>query len=114
MSDEKKTTFSVRCKNASCVGGRIEVSIFSDSGYSNWTVMDSGAVEFKCHGCGKFASTDEWKKPNEPENFEVTCGSCGSEDNWDYQIGDVDGEMEGGSHIECKDCHARQSGDDHA
>ena len=101
------TTFTIACKNPQCIGGRIEVSIFGDSGYSNWTVMDDGAVEFKCHGCGKFSSTDTYKKPNEPENFSVICDSCGSEE-WDSNIEDVDGELEK-SNIECKKCHKKQT-----
>lgn len=76
-----------------------------DSGYSNWTVMDSGAIEFKCHGCGKFASTDEYKKPNEPENFEVICNQCGSKD-WGYDIQDVDQEEEP-TNIHCKKCNVK-------
>ncbi len=99
----EKTTFTVACQNPSCIGGRIEVSIFGDSGYSDWTVMDSGAIEFKCHGCGKFASTDTYKKPNEPENFVVTCDDCGSPE-WDYSIANVDFNEGEESHIECKKC----------
>ena len=91
--------------NEQCIGGRIETTMEGDSGYSNWTVMDSGYVEFKCHGCGKFASTDTFKKPNEPENFEVICLRCGSE-NWTDNIQDVDGDDEA-TNIECKECHAK-------
>jgi len=103
------TPFKIKCLNPNCIGGKIEVSIFGDSGYSNWTVMDSGAVEFKCHGCGKFASTDDYKKPNEPKNFEVTCPFCNSH-NWDYHIQDVDGESRPSS-IDCKDCGYQQTDD---
>lgn len=95
----------IRCKNPQCIGGRIETTFESDSGYSNWTVMDSGYVEFKCHGCGKFASTDSYKKPNEPENFEVTCLQCGSTE-WEENIQDVDCE-EPPTYIECKKCHVK-------
>ena len=95
----------IECKNPQCVGGRIETTMEGDSGYSNWTVMDSGHVEFKCHGCGKFASTDEYKKPNEPDNFLVTCLLCGS-NKWSEHIQDVDRE-EPPTHIECEECHAK-------
>jgi len=67
--------------------------------------MDSGFVEFKCHGCGKFASTDECKKPNEPKNFEVICVLCGSKE-WESKIQDVDCEDEE-THIECAECGAK-------
>lgn len=100
------TTFTIKCLNPQCIGGEIEVSIEGDSGYSNWTVMDSGYVEFKCHGCGKFASTDTYKTPNEPENFEVTCDKCGSKE-WTENIQDVD-EQEEDSNMECKGCHLKQ------
>lgn len=92
----------IECKNPNCVSGRIETTMTSDYGYSNWTVMDDGCVEFKCHGCGKFASTDTYKKPNEPDNFRVTCLRCGSE-KWEESIQDVDGN-EPPTHIKCVDC----------
>lgn len=98
--------FAVKCLNPACIGGRIETTMEGDSGYSNWTVMDSGFVEFKCHGCGKFASTDTYKKPNEPENFQVTCTACGS-NRWTHNIQDVDGEEEA-TNMECESCHKKQ------
>lgn len=103
---ENTTTFSIFCKNPKCIGGRIEVSIFADAGYSNWTVMDDGGVEFKCHGCGKFASTISYKQPNEPKNFEVTCDGCGHSE-WSPNIQDVDHDEEE-SNIECETCHNKQ------
>ena len=98
--------FKIKCLNPQCIGGRIEVSIFGDSGYSNWTVLDNGAIEFKCHGCGKFASTDDNKKPNEPANFSVTCPYCG-ETGWKYHLQDVDESCEP-SNIECESCGYKQ------
>lgn len=95
----------IRCKNPNCIGGRIETTMESDSGYSNWTVMDGGFVEFKCHGCGKFASSDEYKEPNEPDNFEVTCQLCGSTE-WTANIQDVE-QTELPTHIECEKCGAK-------
>lgn len=95
---------TIKCKNPQCIGGRIETTLEDDSGYSNWTVMASGYVSFKCHGCGKFATTDMYVKPNEPENFEVTC-VCGSTE-WEENIGDVDGYDER-TNIECKKCHLK-------
>jgi hypothetical protein len=94
----------IKCKNPNCIGGRIETTMSSDSGYSNWTLMDFGQIEFKCHGCGKFATTDEDAEPNEPENFEVKCKKCGSTD-WDYEIQDVEC-CDAPTHIFCKNCGA--------
>ena len=101
----KEINHKVTCKNKDCIGGRIETTLEGDSGYSNWTVMDSGSVEFKCHGCGKFSSTDTYKEPNEPDNFEVTCVQCGSH-KWTGNIQDVDREDDE-TNIECEDCHAK-------
>ena len=101
----KELNHKISCSNPVCIGGRIETTLYGDAGYSNWTVMDSGAVEFKCHGCGKFASTDTYKKPNEPDNFKVECLKCGSE-KWEENIQDVDGEDDE-TNIECKGCHAK-------
>lgn len=93
----------IECLNPNCIGGRIETTMEGDSGYSNWTVLDSGYIEFKCHGCGKFASTDTYKEPNEPHNFKVTCKGCGSNE-WTENIADVDGTMGEETNIECKKC----------
>lgn len=102
---EEEINHKIECLNKDCIGGRIETTMERDSGYSNWTVMDSGFIEFKCHGCGKFASTDSYKKPNEPQNFKVTCLKCGS-NKWEENIQDVDGEEEK-TNIECKDCYLK-------
>jgi len=104
--ENKLLNHTIKCKNPQCIGGRIETTMEKDSGYSNWTVMDSGFIEFKCHGCGKFASTDTYKKPNEPEDFEVTCDQCGSKE-WDANIQDVDEEQKERTNIECKKCHVK-------
>lgn len=100
-----KTNHIIKCLNKDCIGGRIETTLLGDSGYSNWTVMDSGYIEFKCHGCGKFASSDYSKKDepsNQPENFEVTCLNCGSTE-WIENIQDVDESLEE-TNIECSKC----------
>ena len=68
--------------------------------------MDSGYVEFKCHGCGKFASTDTYKKPNEPENFGVMCDNCNSTE-WSGNIQDVDHQEED-TNMECSGCKGKQ------
>ena len=100
-----KQMHTVRCKNQNCIGGRIETTMTGDEGYSNWTVMVDGELEIKCHGCGKFGTTDNYKKPNELNNFEIQCAGCGSHDYSYYpQDADKDGET---SHIECKKCKAK-------
>lgn len=101
----KEINHTIKCLNPDCIAGRIETTMDGDSGYSNWTVMDSGYVEFKCHGCGKFASTDKYKKPNNPENFQVICNKCGC-DEWTANIQDVDCNHEE-TNIECEKCHAK-------
>lgn len=101
----EETNHTIKCLNPDCIGGRIETTMHGDSGYSNWTVMDNGYVEFKCHGCGKFTSTDTYKEPNSPENFEVTCNKCGSKE-WNENIQDVDC-IDNKTNIECKNCHAK-------
>jgi len=101
----KEINHTIKCKNPNCIGGRIETTMNGDSGYSNWTVMEDGYIEFKCHGCGKFASTDKYKTPNEPDNFEVMCNKCGCKE-WIAYIQDVDEELEE-THIECKKCGAK-------
>jgi Zn finger protein HypA/HybF involved in hydrogenase expression len=69
--------------------------------------MEYGNIEFKCHGCGKFASTDTCKKPNNPENFEVTCNKCDSHE-WTPMIQDVDGDyQEEATHIQCNNCKSK-------
>jgi len=102
--------FKITCKNPQCIGGRIETTLEDDSGYSNWTVIDSGKIAFKCHGCGKYGSTYEYDTPNEIDNFEVICLQCGDyyqrDKNWDSHIGDVDNEVER-SYIQCKSCGQR-------
>lgn len=96
---------AIKCLNPQCIGGRIETTMEGDNGYSNWTVMNSGFVEFKCHGCGKFGSTDTYKEPNEIKNFEVKCNLCSATE-WSAHIQDVDEENEP-THIECDKCHVK-------
>lgn len=104
----KEINHKITCLNPDCIGGRIETTMSGDNGYSNWTVLDDGEIEFKCHGCGKFATTDYFQKEegnNQPENFEVKCLNCGSTD-WDSNIQDVDEELEE-THISCSECGAK-------
>lgn len=99
-SKEIGKKFIIKCLSCGS-SNSIQTTMEKDSGYSNWTVLDSGYIEFKCHSCGAFGSTDSTKdKPNNKlALFEVKCTSCGSS-KWDYIIGDVDGEQK--THIECE------------
>ncbi len=100
---------TIKCLNPDCIESKIQTTLEGDSGYSNWTVEDSGFVEFKCHGCGKFGSSDKYKTApnNQLSNFEVKCKLCGSTE-WTPNIQDVDGEEEP-TNVECKNCHAKSS-----
>lgn len=93
----------IRCENCGETE-KIEISIFADSGYSDYTVMDDGQFELKCVSCGKFGSTDEYKKEpaNEMKNFIVMCHNCRSAE-WDFSAGNVDGYCD--SEVTCKKCH---------
>lgn len=98
--------FKVNCKN--CVengvsSDKIQVSLESDSGYSNYTVMYDGKIAFKCVSCGKYGSTDEYDNPNEIKNFQVRCLKCDEVDNWEFTIQDVD-EMGDPTCIYCPKC----------
>jgi ribosomal protein S27E len=96
---------TIKCLNPNCIGGRIQTTMEGDSGYSNYTVMDSGFIEFKCTGCGKFSSTD-WNKKNDPANqpanFEITCNQCGHT-HWTAHVQDVDHD-DPATHITCDKC----------
>ena len=89
MKEEK---FKINC--ISCGSDKIQTTLEGDNGYSDWTVMETGFVSFKCHGCGKFGSTDTFAKPNELSNFNVRCLKCEDEmsesadckDNKRYQV----------------------------
>jgi len=100
-----KKNHAIFCKNPNCIGGRIETTMCGDSGYSNWTVLSDGEIEFKCHGCGKFGSTCCYGNNNEIKNFLVRCLSCGSE-KWSSHIQDVDRDEEE-THIVCDECGAK-------
>lgn len=98
----KEELFKINCKN--CGSDKIQTTLEGDSGYSDWTVMDSGKIAFKCHGCGKYGSTYEYDKPNELSNFNIRCLKCDAVDEWDYWIANVDHNEDEVTHIECKKC----------
>lgn len=104
----KLLNHEITCKNTSCPGGEIQTTMAGDSGYSNYTVLDSGFIEFKCHGCGKFGSSNRYMNQpnNQLDNFEVTCMLCGSTE-WEANIQDVDEDQEEQTNIECENCNAK-------
>lgn len=92
----------IKCNNCG-ESEKIQISIFADSGYSDYTVEDSGQFELKCVSCGKFGSSDEYNKEpsNEMKNFTVMCHGCrGTE--WNFTAGNVDGDYD--SEVTCKNC----------
>lgn len=96
--------FKVKCN---CGSEDIETTMENDGGYSNYTVMDDGYIEFKCKACGNFGSTDKEEKGgnNKLDQFTVTCISCGSTD-WSYTPGDVDGDES--NVITCDKCNKEE------
>ena len=71
--------FEVICKN--CKTKNVQTTLEDWEGYSEWTVLEDSRLEFKCGDCGKFGSSDRYKKPNEFENFIVQC-YCSAEDEY--------------------------------
>lgn len=93
--------WKIKCKKCDS-HENVQTTMSSDEGYSNYTVLDCGCIEFKCGKCGTFGSTDKYKENNELDNFEVICPNC-SRIKWDYNIQDVDQENPE-THIYCKNC----------
>ncbi len=91
--------FEVICKH--CKSKNVQSTLSDWEGYSEYTVLESSKIEFKCKDCGKFGSSDKYKKPNEFDNFIVQC-YCGEENN--YYINDTLEDNVEECHIECKKC----------
>ena len=94
--------FEVICK--SCNSKNVQSTLSDWEGYSEYTVLDDSKIEFKCKDCGRFASSDEYKEPNDFKNFIVQC-RCGSEDS--YSIYDTLDDEVDEVHIRCSKCGAR-------
>ena len=98
--------FRIKCKFCGNDDQKeFQTTINDWDGYSEYTVLDSGSVEFKCLKCGTFGSTDEIKKENgsnKIEMFEITCNHCGSH-NYSYQ-NSLNDESIQKPYIECDDC----------
>lgn len=93
--------FEVICKN--CKAKNVQSTLSDWEGYSEYTVLESSKIEFKCKDCGKFGSSDSYQdKPNnEFNNFIVQC-YCGEEDN--YEIMDTLEDDVDEVHIKCNKC----------
>jgi len=96
------TCFEITCKTC-YEKGKIQCDFSSDEGYSNYTVLTDGCFEIKCHTCGKFMSTDLFKKPNDKDNFTLKCIYCGGLDEWTYFAKDID-EYCDNNNITCNCC----------
>lgn len=84
-----------------CNAKNVQSTLSDWDGYSEYTVLENSKIEFKCKDCGKFGSSDEYKQPNEFENFVVQC-YCGAEN--DYEVMDtLDDDVEE-VHIKCNKC----------
>ncbi len=94
--------FEVICKN--CQKKNVQSTLSDWEGYSEYTILESSKIEFKCKDCGKFGSSDSDKKPNDFDNFIVQC-ACGAEN--DYSINDTLEEKVDEVHIECNKCHRK-------
>lgn len=105
-----KEKFKINCKN--CGSDKIQSTLEGDSGYSDYTVIDSGRIAFKCIGCGKYGSTDKYEIPNELSNFNIRCLKCDKVNYWDYWIRSVDYLDNEKTYIECKNCLNRLTGDE--
>ena len=87
------------CKK--CNTKNVQSTLSDWDGYSEYTVLDVAKIEFKCKDCGKFGSSEEFKKPNDFDNFILQC-RCGAEN--DYEIIDtLDDDVEK-VHIKCNKC----------
>ena len=89
----------VICKK--CNSKNVQSTLSDWDGYSEYTVLESSNIEFKCKDCGKFGSSAEYKKPNDFDNFIVQC-YCGAED--DYELFDTLDEDVEEVHIKCNKC----------
>lgn len=94
--------FEVICK---CGSKDIQSTLSDWDGYSEYTVLESSKIEFKCKDCGKFGSSDEYKKPNNYKDFKVQC-YCGAEN--DFSLRDTLESDVKEVHIECNKCHRKE------
>lgn len=92
--------FEVICKK--CQAKNVQTTLNDWEGYSEYTVLESANLEFKCGDCGKFGSSDEYKKPNEFDSFIVQC-YCGAEN--EYTLHDTLYEEVKEVHISCNKCN---------
>ena len=94
----------VICKH--CQSKNVQSTLDDWQGYSEYTILEDSKIEFKCKDCGKFGSSDDYKKPNNFDNFIVQC-KCGEENN--YTIVDTLNEDVEEVHIKCNKCGVKSS-----
>lgn len=105
--DETMEKFSLKCKFCGNTDQtKFQTTLEPADGYSAWTILEDGYIEFKCKSCGTFGSTDEEKTEgnNKRDMFEVTCNNCGS-NKWSYDDGSCDDDPE----ISCDGCDTSES-----
>lgn len=101
--------FNIKCKFCGNEEqDKFQTTIKDWDGYSEYTVLEEGCVEFKCLKCGTFGSTDKYKggSNNKIDMFHITCNNCGSS-NWSY-INSLYKNKIFKPHIKCDKCGEKE------
>ena len=72
--------FTVKCESCgNCDQREIQTTMEDWDGYSEYTVLEDGFIEFKCKKCGTFGSSHPEKKEgnNKIDLFKIRCNQCG-------------------------------------
>ena len=102
--------FKIKCKFCGNEEqDKFQTTINDWEGYSEYTVLETGCVEFKCLKCGTFGSTDEFKNEgnNKIDMFEITCSQCDSH-NYSYK-NSLDDDKIKQPCIKCDECGVEES-----
>jgi len=79
--------FRIKCKFCNNEDQtKFQTTMLDADGYSEYTILSEGFIEFKCLSCGTFGTTNEEQKEgsNKLNMFELTCNKCNSH-NWEYE-----------------------------
>jgi hypothetical protein len=78
--------FKLKCKFCgNTKQKKFQTTMTDYDGYSEYTVLSSGYVEFKCKVCGTFGtSKSDSGDNNKIEMFDVFCKKCGSKE-WTFK-----------------------------
>lgn len=90
---------------------KFQTTMEDDSGYSEYTIMTLGYVEFKCLICGTFGTDDYDRKTygnNKLNMFEITCAKCNSH-GWSSEGSGLSEEQY--MKINCNYCDNEEKGD---